>query len=60
VSAAVQPARGVIWALHLALPLAGLWLLLARPNIDIIWHHTDSHFWLILVVAGSTWVSVRR
>jgi len=52
VSAAVQPARGVIWALHLALPLAGLWLLLARPNIDIVWHHTDSHFWLILIVAG--------
>jgi class 3 adenylate cyclase len=49
---AVQPARALVWALHLALPVAALWLLLARPATDIIWQHHPSHFWLVLVVAA--------
>ena len=49
---ATQPLRAVVWALHLALPLAGLWLLLARPSADLQWHDAPSHFWLVLVVAA--------
>ncbi|MBO3750474.1 adenylate/guanylate cyclase domain-containing protein [Streptosporangiaceae bacterium NEAU-GS5] len=58
---ATQPVRGLVWALHLALPLLGLWLLLANPShsvngvgvgLDVEWHHNPSHFWLILTVAG--------
>ncbi len=49
---AVQPARVVVWALHLALPVAALWLLLARPATDIVWEHHPSHFWLVVAVAG--------
>jgi hypothetical protein len=37
-------ARVVIWAFHLALPLAGLWLLLAVPPADVVWEHHPSHF----------------
>lgn len=47
----VQPARALVWALHLALPVVGLWLLLAQPATDIVWEHHPSHFWLVLVVA---------
>lgn len=35
----------------LALPLAGLALLLAVPSLDIRWEHQPSHFWLVLAVA---------
>lgn len=49
---AVQPVRAIVWVLHLALPLLGLWLLLARPNVDVTWHHGPSHFWLVLSVAA--------
>jgi class 3 adenylate cyclase len=47
-----QPVRALVWLFHLALPLAGLWLLLARPAVDVTWHHAPSHFWLVLSVAG--------
>ncbi|MGE5826821.1 MAG: adenylate/guanylate cyclase domain-containing protein [Micromonosporaceae bacterium] len=47
-----QPLRVLVWLFHLALPLAGLWLLLARPAVDVTWHHAPSHFWLVLAVAG--------
>ena len=47
-----QPVRVVVWALHLLAPLAGLWLLLAAPRTDVIWHHPPSHFWLVLNVAA--------
>ncbi|HEY3208538.1 MAG TPA: adenylate/guanylate cyclase domain-containing protein [Actinomycetota bacterium] len=33
------------------LPLAGLGLLLARPQLDVTWEHHPSHFWLVLSVA---------
>ncbi|MEV0621631.1 adenylate/guanylate cyclase domain-containing protein [Nonomuraea sp. NPDC050404] len=49
---ATQPVRGVVWGIHLILPLLGLWLLLAQPHINIFWQHNGSHFWLIILVAG--------
>ena len=39
------------WLLPLALPLAGLALLLARPQADAHWKHHPSHFWLVLITA---------
>jgi adenylate cyclase len=47
----VQPVRAVVWLFHLALPLAGLWLLLAQPSTDLVWHDAGSHFWLVVAVA---------
>jgi class 3 adenylate cyclase len=35
----------------LAMPLAGLALLLAVPSLDVMWEHHPSHFWLVLGVA---------
>ncbi len=45
-------ARVVVWAVHLALPIAGLWLLLATPGADLTWQHHGAHFWLVLILAG--------
>ncbi|MGH2555907.1 MAG: adenylate/guanylate cyclase domain-containing protein, partial [Actinomycetota bacterium] len=36
----------------LLVPLAGLGLLLARPELDVEWEHHPSHFWLVLGVAA--------
>src|SRR5215468_1373652 len=47
----VQPVRAAVWLFHLALPLAGLWLLLGEPSTDLVWHDAVSHFWLVVVVA---------
>jgi adenylate cyclase len=47
----VQPVRAAVWLFHLALPLAGLWLLLAAPGTDLVWHDAVSHFWLVVAVA---------
>jgi class 3 adenylate cyclase len=51
----------------LAMPLAGLAVLLARPSADVHWQHEPSHFWLVLVTAGlnaalayATGVAARR
>jgi class 3 adenylate cyclase len=41
----------IAWLALLALPLAGLALLLGVPPIDIEWKHQPSHFWLVLGVA---------
>lgn len=38
-------------AILLLLPVAGLGLLLARPELDIQWEHHPSHFWLVLATA---------
>ena len=38
-------------AVALALPMAGLVLLLARPRADLHWEHHPSHFWLVLGTA---------
>jgi adenylate cyclase len=43
--------RGVALAIVLALPLVGLGLLLAVPELDGRWHHQPAHFWLVLAVA---------
>jgi adenylate cyclase len=45
--------RPRIWllAVLLAIPLAGLVLLLAVPDLDITWEHHPSHFLLVLAVA---------
>jgi adenylate cyclase len=45
------PVRLAVWAFHLLLPLAGLWLLLAVPAADLRWEHHPSHFWLVFLVA---------
>ncbi len=37
----------------LALPLAGLGLLLAAPDLDVRWEDHPSHFWLVLLAAGT-------
>jgi adenylate cyclase len=50
VARAISPRLG-IWLFHLALPLVGLWLLLANPTADLMWEDHTAHFWLILVVA---------
>ena len=44
-------ARVLVWVAHLSAPMAGLWLLVARPDLDLHWQHEPSHFWLVLVVA---------
>jgi class 3 adenylate cyclase len=36
----------------MALPLLGLWLLLAQPRLDVTWEDHLSHFWLVLIVAA--------
>ena len=52
-------ARVAIWVFHLALPLAGLWLLLAVPPADVVWEHHPSHFWLVAVAAAlSAWLAL--
>lgn len=52
--------RLVVWILHLALPLLGLWLLIARPSLDLRWQHQPSHFWLVLALAAvSVWLGLR-
>ena len=33
------PVRLVVWLFHLALPLLGLWLLLAVPSTDLLVEH---------------------
>src|SRR4051812_13994056 len=48
---ATVPIRSVVWAGHLALPVLGLWLLIARPALDIVWQDDPAHFWLVGLVA---------
>lgn len=43
--------RPRLLVLLLMTPLAGLGLLLAVPDIDVVWEHHPSHFLLVLVVA---------
>ncbi|MDN5859865.1 MAG: adenylate/guanylate cyclase domain-containing protein [Pseudonocardia sp.] len=45
------PVRIVVWLLHMALPLAGLWLLLAVPAADVEIKNHASHFWLVFLLA---------
>ncbi|MFC9994633.1 adenylate/guanylate cyclase domain-containing protein [Nocardia sp. NPDC127526] len=43
--------RVLLWAVHVALPAAGLALLVARPHLDHEFQHRGVHFWLILGAA---------
>jgi class 3 adenylate cyclase len=43
--------RWIAAGIALALPLAGLGLLLAAPDLDLVWEHHPSHFWLVLGTA---------
>jgi len=47
-----RPAILLAAAVALFLPLAGLALLLRRPQLDLHWEHHPSHFWLVLVTAA--------
>ncbi len=46
------PVRLTVWLFHLALPLLGLWLLLAVPAADVLLEHHPTHFWLVAGVAA--------
>jgi adenylate cyclase len=52
----VRPVRsegqGWWWAALLALPVAGLALVLAQPQLDIVWEHHPGHFWLVFLTAA--------
>src|SRR3954447_5640862 len=48
---ATVPIRAVVWAGHLALPVLGLWLLVAQPLLDVVWQDDPAHFWLVGLVA---------
>jgi adenylate cyclase len=39
-------------AVVLAVPLAGLFLLLGIPRLDVKWEHHPAHFWLVLISAA--------
>jgi adenylate cyclase len=43
--------RWTAWVAVLALPLAGLALLLAAPALDVEWEQHPAHFWLVLAAA---------
>lgn len=47
-SARTLVAAGVV----LALPLLGFLLLMRTPNLDVLWEHHPSHFWLVLLTAA--------
>ena len=49
---ATQPVRTVVWVMHLALPMPGSGCCWPTPDLDIMWQHNPSHFWLIIAVAG--------
>ena len=52
-------ARVIVWVAHVASPLAGLWLLVARPELDLRWQHAPTHFWLVLLVSViSLWLAI--
>jgi class 3 adenylate cyclase len=39
------------WSIALAAPMLGLAALLLRPELDLVWEHHPSHFWLVLLTA---------
>ncbi len=44
--------RVVVLAALLLAPVGVLGLLLARPQLDLVWEHQPSHFWLVLGTAA--------
>ena len=51
IRAADLPRLSLPWLALLALPMVGLAVLIARPQLDLEWRHQPSHFWLVLIVA---------
>jgi class 3 adenylate cyclase len=45
------PAMVGLTAVVLLVPLAGLFLVLRRPQLDVHWEHHPAHFWLVLLTA---------
>ena len=43
--------RTIAVGILLLLPMAGLVLVLSVPEMDVVWEHQPSHFWLVLGVA---------
>jgi adenylate cyclase len=41
----------ILWTLLIAIPIGGLALMLAQPDIDVDWEHHPAHFWLVLGVS---------
>jgi adenylate cyclase len=52
VPAAPTRARSVAVGAALLVPLLGLALLVARPQLDLRWEHHPAHFWLVLSTAA--------
>lgn len=46
--------RIVLVVLLVCVPLAGLVILIALPDLDVLWEHHPSHFWLVLGAAAVT------
>ncbi len=45
-------ARVAAWTFHIVLPALVLWLLIARPEIDLRWENHAAHFWLVFGTAA--------
>ncbi|WP_460698178.1 adenylate/guanylate cyclase domain-containing protein [Nocardia thraciensis] len=43
----------LLWLGHVSLPAWGLWLLVARPALDVDLEHHGMHFWLVLATAAT-------
>ena len=41
----------ILWLGALGIPIAGLVLLLAQPDLDRGWEHHPAHFWLVIAIA---------
>jgi class 3 adenylate cyclase len=41
-----------VWIFHITLPMLGLWLLIAQPQVDVAWEHHGIHFWLVISIAA--------
>lgn len=44
--------RWLSWGALVALPVAGLVLLLAVPSLDVHWEHHPAHFWLVTLTGA--------
>lgn len=44
--------RVAIWLIHVSIPALGLWLLVAKPHLDVHYEHHPTHFWLVLGTAA--------
>ena len=48
--------RSALVAVALALPMLGLALLIAEPDLDVDWQHHPAHFWLVLGASALNFV----